>query len=55
MAKKAELPWDCLLPGEAFRTHRLHPATFLGVAQVFDVEPDALLMVSAHHEDPARA
>lgn len=55
MAKNAGLPWDCILSAEVFRTYKPDPATYLGVAQVFDVEPGAVLMVAAHQEDLAHA
>ena len=57
MAKRAGLPWDCVLSAEVFRAYKPDPATYLGVARVFDVPPERVMLVAAHHDDltPARA
>jgi 2-haloacid dehalogenase len=55
MAKRAGLPWDCVLSAEVFRAYKPDPATYLGVAQVFDVSPQAVMLVAAHHDDLAGA
>ncbi len=51
MAKRAGLPWDCILSAEVFKAYKPHPDTYLGVARSFDVEPEEVMMVAAHHED----
>jgi 2-haloacid dehalogenase len=51
MAKRAGLPWDCILSAEVFRAYKPDPATYLGVARVFDVSPDEVMLVAAHHDD----
>lgn len=51
MAKHAKIPWDCILSAELFRKYKPHPDTYLGVAKVFGVDPDELLMVAAHQSD----
>ncbi len=51
MAKFAGLPWDCVLSAEVFRAYKPHPDTYLGVARVFDVKPQDVLMVAAHQDD----
>lgn len=51
MAKHAALPWDCILSAEVFHKYKPDPATYLGVAEVFDVRPDQVLMVAAHDSD----
>ena len=51
MAKRAVLPWDCILSAEVFRAYKPDPATYLGVAHVFDVGPDEVMLVAAHQED----
>lgn len=51
MAKHAGLPWDCILSAENFHKYKPDPATYLGVARVFDVRPEEVLMVAAHHDD----
>jgi 2-haloacid dehalogenase len=55
MAKRAALPWDCILSAEVFRKYKPDPATYLGVAQVFDVTPDEVMLVAAHQDDLAHA
>ena len=55
MAKRAGLPWDCILSAEVFRAYKPDPATYLGVARVFDVAPQEVMLVAAHHEDLAGA
>jgi 2-haloacid dehalogenase len=51
MAKNAGLPWDCILSAEVFRKYKPDPATYLGVAKIFDVAPEEVMMVAAHQED----
>ncbi len=51
MAKRAGLPWDCILSAEVFRAYKPDPATYLGVAQVFDVAPSQVMLCAAHHDD----
>ena len=55
MAKHAKLPWDCILSAEIFKHYKPHPETYLGVARIFDVQPDDVLMVAAHQDDLAGA
>jgi 2-haloacid dehalogenase len=55
MAKHAGLPWDCVLSAEVFRKYKPDPATYRGVAEVFDVEPAQVAMVAAHDSDLAAA
>ena len=55
MAKRAGLPWDCVLSAEVFRAYKPDPATYLGVARVFDLAPQQVMLVAAHHEDLAAA
>ena len=51
MAKRAGLPWDCILSAEVFRAYKPDPATYLGVAKVFDVLPQQVMMVATHQND----
>jgi len=51
MAKAAELPWDLILSAEVFKAYKPHPDTYLGVARVFDIEPEEVMLVAAHHDD----
>ncbi len=55
MAKRAGLPWDCVLSAEVFRAYKPDPATYLGVAKVFDLPPDQVMLVAAHQDDLAAA
>jgi 2-haloacid dehalogenase len=51
MAKRAGLPWDCILSAEVFRAYKPDPATYLGVARVFDLAPEQVMLCAAHHDD----
>jgi 2-haloacid dehalogenase len=51
MAKRAGLPWDCVLSAEVFRAYKPDPATYLGVAQVFDLSAHEVMLCAAHHDD----
>ncbi|HVL57111.1 MAG TPA: haloacid dehalogenase type II [Burkholderiaceae bacterium] len=51
MAKRAGLPWDCILSAEVFRHYKPDPETYLGVCDVFEIEPSQMLMVAAHKSD----
>ncbi|MDB5883403.1 MAG: haloacid dehalogenase, type [Ramlibacter sp.] len=55
MAKRAGLPWDCVLSAEVFRAYKPDPATYLGVARVFDLPAAKVMLVAAHHDDLAGA
>ena len=55
MAKRAGLPWDCVLSAEVFKAYKPDPATYLGVAKVFDVQPSEVMLCAAHHDDLAAA
>ncbi len=55
MAKRAGLPWDCILSAEVFRAYKPDPATYLGVARVFELPPQQVMLVAAHHDDLAGA
>ncbi len=55
MAKHARLPWDCILSAEIFRAYKPDPSTYLGVARIFDVRPEQVMLVATHHDDLAAA
>ena len=55
MAKHGRLPWDCILSAEVFRAYKPDPATYLGVAKVFDLDPSQVMLVAAHQDDLAAA
>lgn len=51
MAKRANLAWDCVLSAEVFKAYKPDPSTYLGVARIFDVRPDQVMLVAAHQDD----
>lgn len=55
MARRAGLPWDCVLSAEVFHAYKPDPKTYRGVAGVFDVPPRKVMLVAAHHDDLAGA
>jgi 2-haloacid dehalogenase len=55
MAKRAALPWDCVLSAELFGHYKPDREVYLGAARVLDVAPAELLMVAAHPSDLAAA
>lgn len=55
MARHGGLPWDCILSAEVFRAYKPDPATYLGVARVFDLAPADVMLVAAHQDDLAAA
>jgi len=55
MAKHNGLPWDCVLSAEVFKAYKPDPATYLGVARVFDIDPSDVMLVAAHQDDLAAA
>ncbi len=55
MSKRAGLPWDCILSAEVFKAYKPDPATYLGVAKVFNIAPEQVMMVATHQHDLAAA
>lgn len=55
MAKRAGLPWDCVLSAEVFKAYKPDPRTYLGVAGIFDLPPNRVMLAAAHHSDLAAA
>ena len=51
MAKNANIPWDCILSAEVFKRYKPDPQTYLGVAKIFDVKPEQVMLVAAHQDD----
>lgn len=51
MAKRARLPWDCVLSAEIMQHYKPDPEVYQGAARLLGVERDALLMVAAHPSD----
>ena len=42
MAKRAGLPWDCVISAELFRHYKPDPEAYLGCADLLGVAPDEL-------------
>lgn len=51
MAKFSGLPWDLILSAEVFRHYKPDPETYLGVADIFDVQPHEVMLVATHTND----
>ena len=51
MARHAGLPWDCILSAETFQAYKPDPRTYLGVADVFDLRPQQVMLAAAHQDD----
>jgi 2-haloacid dehalogenase len=51
MAKNGGLPWDLILSAEVFRHYKPDPETYLGVAEIFDLQPSEVMLVAAHEDD----
>ncbi len=51
LSKRAGLHWDCILSAEMFRAYKPDPRTYGGVAKTFDVPPEQIMLVAAHHDD----
>jgi 2-haloacid dehalogenase len=56
MAKRAGLPWDCVISAELFHHYKPDREAYLGCADLLDVPPSELMLVAAHPGDlrPAR-
>jgi len=55
MAKLGNLPWDCILSAEVFRKYKPDPSTYLGVASIFRVKPEEVMLAASHHDDLSAA
>ena len=55
LSKHGARPWDCILSAEVFRRYKPDPATYLGVADIFEVAPSQVMLAAAHHDDLAAA
>ena len=51
MARRAGLPWDCILSAELFRAYKPDPAVYRGAATLLGLPPDAVTLVAAHQDD----
>jgi len=51
MAKRAGLPWDCVISAELFHHYKPDPEAYLGCAGLLDLAPGELMLVAAHPDD----
>jgi 2-haloacid dehalogenase len=51
MAKRARLPWDCVLSAELFHHYKPDPEAYLGAAAMLGFEPGEVMLVAAHKDD----
>ncbi len=51
MAKRAGLPWDCVISAELFRHYKPDPETYLGTADLLGIAPAELMLVACHPSD----
>lgn len=51
MAKRAGLPWDCVISAELFGHYKPDREAYVGTAELLDVAPDELMLVAAHPSD----
>ena len=51
MAKRAGLPWDCVLSAEIIRKYKPDPKVYQMAARLLGFEPGQVMMVAAHPSD----
>jgi 2-haloacid dehalogenase len=51
MARNGGLPWDCVFSSETFHHYKPDPETYLGAADLLDLEPKQVMMVASHKHD----
>src|SRR5262245_109460 len=51
MAKRAGLPWDCILGAETARAYKPQPEAYLAACRHLDLPPAQVMMVAAHNAD----
>ncbi len=51
MAKRAGLPWDCVLGAETARAYKPLPEAYLAACRHLGLPPAAVMMVAAHNGD----
>jgi 2-haloacid dehalogenase len=55
MAKRAGIPWDCILGAEVVQAYKPTPESYLRTADVLAMRPAAIGLVAAHNSDLAAA
>jgi len=51
MAKRAGLPWDCIISTELFGSYKPDPATYRGAVALLGLQPGEVILVAAHRGD----
>ncbi len=51
MAKRAGLPWDCIVSAELFHHYKPDLETYRGAAALLDIAPHELMLVACHPDD----
>src|ERR671922_2520896 len=51
LAKRAGLPWDCILGAETARAYKPMPEAYLNSCRQLGLAPSSVLMVAAHNND----
>ena len=51
MAKRAGMPWDCIITTELRQTFKPARAAYLLAAELLDLQPDQVMLVAAHDSD----
>ena len=51
LAKRAGLPWDCILGAETARAYKPMPEAYLASCRQLGLAPSSVLMVAAHNHD----
>ena len=51
MAKRAGIPWDCILGAEVVRNYKPVPASYQDAVRTLGLEPANVMMVAAHNGD----
>lgn len=55
MAKRAGIPWDCILGAEVVRNYKPVPQAYTDAARMLGLSPPEVMMVAAHNDDLAAA
>ena len=51
MAKRAQLPWDCIITTELRRTFKPEREAYLLAPSLLDLQPEQVMLVAAHETD----
>ncbi len=51
MAKRAGLPWDCIVSAELFRHYKPDRETYVGTAELLGIAAAELMLVACHPDD----